>query len=56
MTWQQEVDIAAELAAQKYRERADKAEKRAEAANKRADSADKRADRYLKILKAHGLA
>ena len=28
MTWQQEVDIAAELAAQKYRERADKAEKR----------------------------
>ncbi|MCF0215711.1 MAG: Uma2 family endonuclease, partial [Fibrobacteraceae bacterium] len=39
----------AELAAQKYRERADKAEKRAEAA-------DKRADEYLKILKAHGLA
>ena len=56
MTWRQEVDIAAELVAQEYRERADKAEKRADEEKQRADSSVKRADGYLKILKAHGLA
>ena len=55
MTWQQEVDIAAELAAQKYRERADKAEKRAEDEKQRAEDEKQRADRAEALLRKHGL-